>query len=126
LVVDNAPHLVFSLFELHKHFYLLTSHDIHSSGNDLARCLHWGGGYEGESIPKLLEKLARADTVMMDRWTISIETKSDKDESIAIPSHKVLKVSEPVESFHSLRILICLNQFTSRQGNSVGKCSKSR
>jgi hypothetical protein len=62
---------------------------------------------------------------MMDRWTINIETKSDKEESIAIPSHKVLKVSEPVESFHSLRILICLNQFSTRQGNAVGKCTKS-
>lgn len=64
-------------------------------GNDLARCLRWGGGYEGESIPKLLEKLARSDSVMMDRWNISIaETKSDKDETLTIPSHKVLKVSK--------------------------------
>lgn len=64
-----------------------------SPGNDLARCLRWGGGYEGESIPKLLEKLARSDSVMMDRWNISIDTKSDKAENISIPSHKVLKVS---------------------------------
>ena len=64
------------------------------TGNDLARCLRWGGGYEGESIPKLLEKLARADIVMMDRWNISIETKSDKEENLSIPLHKVLKVSE--------------------------------
>lgn len=62
-------------------------------GNDLARCLRWGGGYEGESIPKLLEKLARSDIVMMDRWNITIETKSDKEENLTIPSHKVLKVS---------------------------------
>lgn len=62
------------------------------TGNDLARCLRWGGGYEGESIPKLLEKLARSDIVMMDRWNISIETKVDKAESLAIPLHKALKV----------------------------------
>lgn len=62
-------------------------------GNDLARCLRWGGGYEGESIPKLLEKLARSDIVMMDRWNITIETKLDKEENLTIPSHKVLKVA---------------------------------
>lgn len=64
-----------------------------NSGNDLARCLRWGGGYEGESIPKLLEKLARSDIVMMDRWNITIETKLEKEENLTIPSHKVLKVS---------------------------------
>lgn len=64
-------------------------------GNDLARCLRWGGGYEGESIPKLLDKIARSDIVMMDRWNITIETKSDKDEIPVIPQHKVLKVSHP-------------------------------
>lgn len=30
---------------------------------------------------------------MMDRWNINIETKSDNEESLAIPAHKVLKVS---------------------------------
>lgn len=31
---------------------------------------------------------------MMDRWNITIETKLEKEENLAIPSHKVLKVSE--------------------------------
>lgn len=70
--------------------------NVENLGNDLARCLRWGGGYEGESIPKLLEKLARSDSVMMDRWNITIEAspKIDRDENIPIPSHKVLKVGE--------------------------------
>ena len=43
------------------------------TGNDLARCLRWGGGYEGESIPKLLDKFKRASVVMMDRWSIDVK-----------------------------------------------------
>lgn len=58
------------------------------TGNDLARCLRWGGGYEGESVHKLLHKVSKATPVMMDRWSIDltdiqettqIETKNNTD-----------------------------------------------
>lgn len=43
------------------------------TGNDLARCLRWGPGYEGESVHKLLHKVSRASAVMMDRWSIDLQ-----------------------------------------------------
>ncbi|XP_065557183.1 diacylglycerol kinase zeta-like isoform X3 [Artemia franciscana] len=47
------------------------------TGNDLARALGWGGGYTDEPISKILEATAEADTVLLDRWKLIVETNTE-------------------------------------------------
>ncbi|KAM9320682.1 diacylglycerol kinase eta [Gastrophryne carolinensis] len=54
------------------------------TGNDLARVLGWGGSCDDDTqLPQILEKLERASTKMLDRWSImSYELKLPSKTSI--------------------------------------------
>uniref|UniRef100_A0A8C3L2Y1 Diacylglycerol kinase n=1 Tax=Chrysolophus pictus TaxID=9089 RepID=A0A8C3L2Y1_CHRPC len=64
------------------------------TGNDLARVLGWGGSCDDDTqLPQILEKLERASTKMLDRWSImSYELKLPAKPSI--PSVTVEEESE--------------------------------
>ena len=45
------------------------------TGNDLARSLHWGGGYSNESVRDILKKLIDGTLIELDRLVLMIEIK---------------------------------------------------
>ena len=43
------------------------------TGNDLARVLGWGKGYDNEDIGTILSDIEHSQLSMLDRWNISIQ-----------------------------------------------------
>uniref|UniRef100_A0A9J8AKA1 Diacylglycerol kinase n=1 Tax=Cyprinus carpio carpio TaxID=630221 RepID=A0A9J8AKA1_CYPCA len=59
------------------------------TGNDLARVLGWGSACDDDTqLPQILEKLERASTKMLDRWSIMVyETKLPRQHSSSTVQH---------------------------------------
>ncbi|XP_067307509.1 diacylglycerol kinase delta-like isoform X4 [Pseudorasbora parva] len=66
------------------------------TGNDLARVLGWGSACDDDTqLPQILEKLERASTKMLDRWSIMVyETKLPRQHSSSTVTENYSEDSE--------------------------------
>ena len=90
------------------------------TGNDLARSLGWGGGYEGEDIHDILVELAAGKIYPMDRWQLRITgaegSGEDPSEAGEVSSHNKVSVLNNYFSI-GLDSKLALKFHTAREAN---------
>uniref|UniRef100_A0A8D0A477 Diacylglycerol kinase n=1 Tax=Sander lucioperca TaxID=283035 RepID=A0A8D0A477_SANLU len=108
------------------------------TGNDLARVLGWGAACDDDTqLPQILEKLERASTKMLDRWSIMVyETKFPRqrsvqeiltyEDSVAAHLSKILTSDQHSVVISSAKVLCeTVKDFVARVGKAYEKNTES-